>query len=93
MSQAEKIAALMALHNPSHIGNAMVYEVWNDGEVTLTKGEDLYGQRNLHCIMTGNPGRALPVESLPARYKHSRIVVADYEAAIAARAIILGLEP
>jgi hypothetical protein len=37
-----------AIHKPG-----MVYEVWSDGEITLTKSGDLYGQRNLHCIEPG----------------------------------------
>ena len=28
----------------------MVYQVWQDGEITLQKCGDLFGQRNLHCI-------------------------------------------
>lgn len=30
--------------------SGMVYEVWQDGEVTLTKSGELYGKRSLHQI-------------------------------------------
>ena len=87
----EVIAALVAMHKPAHIEDPMVYEVWNDGEVTLTKGGDLYGQRNLHMTEFGFEGAPLPVEAFPQpclRYKHARIVVANREEALAARELI-----
>lgn len=90
MTTEEKVVALMALHNEEHIKDDMVYEVWEDGEVTLTKGGDLYGQRTLHCTMLGDPSKALPIELLPSRYNHGRIVVGTREVAIEARSIILG---
>lgn len=30
-----------------------VYQVWGDGEITLTKSGDLLGHRGLHCIDKG----------------------------------------
>jgi hypothetical protein len=32
----------------------MVWEIWEDGELTLTKAGPLYGQRSLHMIWPGN---------------------------------------
>jgi len=32
----------------------MIYQVWEDGEVTLQKCGDLLWQRNLHMIQPGN---------------------------------------
>lgn len=90
MNQTDKIAAVLALHDETHTADAMVYEVWNDGEVTLTKGGDLYGMRNLHMIYAGDEAKALPIESLPLKYNNSRIVVADNATALRARDIILG---
>lgn len=80
------IKELLALHT-GDTSTDMVYEVWNDGEVTLTKGDDLYGQRNLHCIKPGF-AKALPVEALHKRYSHSRIIVKNYEDAEKARELI-----
>ena len=39
--------------NRDLIQQPMVYKLWQDGEITLEKGGDLYGQRNLH--MVGRP--------------------------------------
>jgi hypothetical protein len=67
MTNEEKMAALLALHNPAAQQQGMVYEVWEDGEVTLTKGGDLYGQRSVHMVEPGNPAAALPVDAFPKR--------------------------
>lgn len=61
----------------------MVYEVWEDGEITLTKGGDLFRQRSLHCIQPGGPN-TLAVELLPMQNfngSHGSVVVADHETA------------
>lgn len=44
---AEEVAEF---HAPEAVEQPMVYEVWSDGEITLTKGGNLYKQRNLHTI-------------------------------------------
>ena len=81
------VAALMALHT-NNINIDMVYEVWNDGEITLTKGHDLYGQRILHCVVPSLPS-GLPINcGIPLRYNNSRIIVPDYETACKARELI-----
>lgn len=90
--QATAHAALVrALHDPDALAEPMVYEVWEDGEITLTKGGSLYGYRTLHCIMPGIPSYALPWDSLPmVNEHHSRIACRDYETAMRARSYIVG---
>jgi hypothetical protein len=80
------------LHSPEAVNQPMVYEVWEDGEVTLTKGGELYGQRTLHLDARGDPGLALPWDSLVHSngLSHSRIWAATREDAYRARALILG---
>lgn len=78
---------LLAYHCPELIaapeggdGNH-VCEIWEDGEVTLTKGGSLYGMRNLHMIESPYC-RALPLEAMPMNNgKHGCVVVryADHE--------------
>ncbi len=49
MHPAEKLAR--ELHNVEHSQKpGMVYQVWQDGEITLQKSGDLLWQRNLHMI-------------------------------------------
>ena len=43
----------------------MVYQVWNDGEITLTKSGRLLGQRGLHMI---RPGMELAID--PTLFPH-----------------------
>ena len=87
----DRIAKVVALHCPEAIQDGMVYEVWEDGEITLTKGGDLYRHRNLHCIATGDARKALPVDALPMfNGKHSCIACRSDTDAKAARIIILG---
>lgn len=40
-------------HNENLTKEAYVYKVFSDGEVTLEKGGDLYGQRSMHCVREG----------------------------------------
>jgi hypothetical protein len=43
---------LESVHKPEEITKSgMVYEVWEDGEITLQKCGDLYGQRSLHQVI------------------------------------------
>ena len=92
MNYQDKIAKLMELHQPEAINDPMVYEVWEDGEITLTKGGDLYGQRTLHTIEYGVPHRAIPLDEFPGKclkYRHARIIVKSHDEAQAARNLIL----
>jgi hypothetical protein len=62
MTSLEKV---LSLHNPLAQADSMVYEVWEDGEITLTKGADLYGHRGLHTITYGNESKAWDVKLFP----------------------------
>ena len=88
MKTHEIIATLLAMHKPECQADSMVYEVWNDGEITLTKGGELYGQRTLHQMAMPLRTKHLPVNALHPRYNNSRIMVATHEEAQAARALI-----
>lgn len=54
---------LLALSQPElrSIEGGHVYEIWEDGEVTLTKCGSLYGHRNLHMMKMGEPGVNVPL--------------------------------
>lgn len=91
MNESEIIACVCALHDPAALQEAMVYEVWEDGEITLTKGGAIYGQRTLHLMASGDKWMALPWDSLPLKNtKHSRIAVKTHQIAMTARALIFG---
>jgi hypothetical protein len=45
----------------------MVYQVWEDGEITLQKSGELLWQRNLHCIV---PGLRLPKDKPELTFPH-----------------------
>jgi hypothetical protein len=87
-------AAFFALHYPEAPSTGeMVYSVWEDGEITLEKGGDLFGRRTLHCISMGNPAKAwqaveFPVLN-PGNGGHGRIYVRDHETAVTAANMIL----
>lgn len=94
MTTEEKIAAILAMHKEEGIECPMVYEVWNDGEVTLTKGGDLYGQRTLHTTIPAlfDTTKHLPADSLVKRFNNSRVVVMNRDEAKAVRAILMNGE-
>lgn len=89
MNKEQIVVAFVALHCPAAREQLMVYEVWEDGEVTLTKGADLYGRRNLHMIEHGFD-HALPIDALPlpAGNGHARIMCIDRETADRARSLV-----
>jgi hypothetical protein len=81
---------LLSMHDASARDDYMVYEVWEDGEITLTKGGDLYGTRNLHVQRYGDESKALPFDIMPVRFgKHGCIQVKTHEEAYAASDLIL----
>jgi hypothetical protein len=81
----------LAMHNALAVQDHMVYEVWEDGEITLTKGGDLYGMRRLHLIKGGDVSKALPVDCFPVKFKngHGCIQVMTSEEANEASNLIL----
>lgn len=92
LTESEIIYAVNALHEPDAINDLMVYEVWEDGEITITKGGDLYGKRTLHLDTRGDSSLALPWDSLAMKHsKHSRIACKDRETALKARRLIIGM--
>lgn len=86
---------LLAFHRPGLIqkpeggDGAHVCEVWEDGEITLTKGGSLFGQRGLHQILPPLPA-ALPVEVMPRlnRTATHGNVVCRYDDRATVRALI-----
>lgn len=86
MDRTALLALLLANHNedltrnPEGGDGAHVFQVWEDGEMTLTKAGSLYGQRGLHMIQSGHPElRANPLDFGPTAYKnsagHSRVCI------------------
>jgi hypothetical protein len=59
----------------------MAWEVWEDGEITLTKcsNGELYGQRNLHQ-MSGPTEFKLPLDLFPHPGNTHASVICDNEA-------------
>lgn len=82
-------ALIASLHNPAAPQqHNMVRSVWEDGEVTLEKGKELFGQRNLHTMEFGLPG-AIPKDWLPVQNAtHARMYVNSEEDGLKIRAAI-----
>lgn len=89
MNNDQVKARLALLDSPEAKEQPMVYRVWEDGEVTLEKGGELFGQRTLHMIHPG--GAALPAEWMPHQNHggtHGYLFARDYEAVETAVAFI-----
>lgn len=94
MTDAEKRAAIATYHNPEARKEAIVLSVWEDGEITMEKGAELFGHRNCHMLSPGDAAKAWDKELFPMQNaKHGRITVSDQDAARAFAAILLGKEP
>ena len=87
----ERTAAVLALHVPEQKKvDGMLYSVWEDGEITLEKDGNLFGQRRVHRILSGDKGADLKV-TLPVVNRdgsHSRIFVRTMEEALQASALL-----
>ena len=89
MTREEKMAAWIAKHHDSDGWKAqMVYSIWEDGEVTLEKGGELFGWRNLHCLKSATitpwPVKLFPIQNRAET--HGRIYLAAdtrYESVLA----------
>ena len=73
----QHLQAFLGMHSPAArlVENSHVYEIWEDGELTLQKCGSLYNQRNLHVIQfaysVGNPNCALDIELFPEELRNS----------------------
>lgn len=69
-----KIEELIAKHSDDSLAkveNGHVWQVWEDGEVTLQKCGSLLGMRNLHTIKMGCPKASLSPSLFPHKTKNS----------------------
>ena len=85
MRENRMLAWIAKWHQPDGWKSLMVYSIWEDGEVTLEKGGDLFGHRNLHKIEEPSvepwPPTLFPVRN--AGGTHGRIYLkGDYETAL-----------
>jgi hypothetical protein len=86
------VRTLLALHCPEAQADSMVYIVFEDGEVCLTKGGDLFMHRSLHCQVPGAVQAPLPASAMPVYYgeDHGYLVARGRLEALAASALIVG---
>lgn len=82
---------IAAKHNPELAKQpGHVYQVWEDGEITLQKCGDLLWQRSLHSIYPGDPTRAVDPALFPMRHgPHGYAFTTKWDA-LRIRATILG---
>ncbi len=81
MTREEFKAMLAAIHKQVKDIPKHAIEVWEDGEITMTKcsGGELYGQRNLHCMENGF-AHSLPRDLFPEHTNsHSFVRTDSYE--------------
>jgi len=80
MRSIEEIQAeLVSLDNPALKNESTVCEMWEDGEITYTKGGELYGLRGLHMIYPGFTGLSM---DLPHKHNngHSQVFIPPEDA-------------
>ena len=89
-TDSEIIAQMLAKHSPMARNMSMVYQVWEDGEVTITKGAELFGFRTLHVQAIGNPSLAVDCTQLPHQtICHGSVFCKTYEDAMLLHEMIL----
>jgi hypothetical protein len=60
-----------------HNGDTHVSEIWEDGEITVTKSGDLYGARNLHQSSPPLFPEGRLLFDVPSDQEHVRRVITD----------------
>jgi len=93
MNRSEVLTLALSLHRPDEREKeGMVYQVWEDGEITLQKGGRLFGLRTVHCIKFGGD-RQLNIADLPGQgYNHGYVFVDSHENAEKLSAAIINME-
>ncbi len=90
------LATLITSHNHpelAEIDGDMVYQVWEDGEITLTKAGRLLGQRGLHMIEGGRVDKAVDPNLFPNVTKQNHgFIYTDDKGSQAVRQAILQQE-
>lgn len=86
----EGVKLAIAEHNNPELAKepGMVYQVWEDGEITLQKSGELLGQRSLHCITPG-VGFEVPLDLFPNMARSHANIYTTSEGAEAVRLEIL----
>lgn len=95
MNTEDTIKAVNALNCPEAKNDGMVYQVFEDGEITIQKGGSLLWQRALHCVALGSTKRALPQRALVNHMNsapHSYIFARNERTAYEARNLIFNRE-
>lgn len=86
----ERVCPVIDLHNHPELAQdeGMVYQVWQDGEITLQKSGSLLWQRAVHCIEYGSEFHAVPSEWFPYQSGNNGYIFTDKTGAEAVRAAI-----
>lgn len=95
MKYDEVLKTVLALNDDSAKADPIVYQVFEDGEITLQKGGGLLWQRTLHCGASGRNGPTLKPEDMTHQMRsapHGYIFCKNHEDAEAARCAIFSLE-
>jgi len=94
MNRSEVLALALSLHRPDEREKeGMVYQVWEDGEITLQKGGRLFGLRTVHCIKFGSIKKQLNIADFPGQaHGHGYVFVDSHENAEKLSAAIINME-
>jgi hypothetical protein len=66
-----------------------VYQIWEDGEITLQKCGPLLWARHLHMMQYGEPSKAIALENFPHRHGEHGYAYVTKEGADEIRKLIL----
>jgi len=76
----ELINTINKAHNPDLASNNMVYQIWEDGEVTLQKAGNLLWTRGLHIIYPAINGLNINYTKMPIKYHyHGYAFVSEHD--------------
>jgi len=91
MATEQQIIELIVKHNKPELSreHGMVYQVWEDGEITLQKCGDLLWQRSLHSIWPGIEAASVPLDWFPNQTSNHAYIFTDEIGAKEVRQAIL----
>jgi len=95
MTQSQIEATIKELHRPelAQLEFDLVYQVWEDGSITLQKCGELLWHRYLLCVQPGDPQKAIPIDYFPCTHNGHGFIFADKHGAERLRSLILESTP
>lgn len=91
-AQVKEVIAMVSNPALAQGPDNMVYQVWEDGEITLQKNGELLWQRSLHCMEAGLGDKKVPLEWMTGSNGEHAYIFCTHDDALIVRDMIRDME-